>query len=73
MIKLVIFDADKTLWDHYNISEFEEPFSVIDGNVLRDSKGRTLKVFPNVRRTLDELKKKRRKTGHGNVEFSPQN
>ncbi len=25
MIKVVVFDADKTLWDHYNISEFVEP------------------------------------------------
>ncbi|MEM3350499.1 MAG: magnesium-dependent phosphatase-1, partial [Saccharolobus sp.] len=25
MIKAVVFDADKTLWDHHNISEFEEP------------------------------------------------
>jgi Predicted phosphatase len=25
MLKLVVFDADKTLWDHHNISDFEEP------------------------------------------------
>ncbi|ABP96070.1 MULTISPECIES: magnesium-dependent phosphatase-1 [Metallosphaera] len=58
MIKLVIFDADKTLWDHYNISEFEEPFHLPERDILRDSEGRTLKLFPNVRKTLEELKRK---------------
>ncbi|MEM3292941.1 MAG: magnesium-dependent phosphatase-1, partial [Metallosphaera sp.] len=36
MIKLVIFDADKTVWDHYNISEFEAPLKLVDENVLQD-------------------------------------
>ncbi|EHP68770.1 magnesium-dependent phosphatase-1 [Metallosphaera yellowstonensis MK1] len=58
MIKAVVFDADKTLWDHYNISEFEEPFTVIEGNSLVDAKGRKLKVFQNVRRTLKELRER---------------
>ncbi|MFP3163282.1 MULTISPECIES: magnesium-dependent phosphatase-1 [Acidianus] len=57
-IKVVIFDADKTLWDHYNISEFEDPIKVINKNEIEDAKGRKLKVFPDVRDTLEELKKK---------------
>lgn len=57
-IKLIIFDADKTLWDHYNISEFEEPIKIINENEIEDSGGRKLKVFPEVRDTLNELKNK---------------
>lgn len=57
-VKLVIFDADKTLWDHHNISEFEEPIKAINENEIEDSKGRRLKVFPEVRETLKELKDK---------------
>ncbi|AWR97598.1 magnesium-dependent phosphatase-1 [Acidianus sulfidivorans JP7] len=55
-IKLVIFDADKTLWDHYNISQFEDPIKVINENEIEDYKGNKLKVFPEVRDTLAELK-----------------
>ncbi|WP_338600592.1 magnesium-dependent phosphatase-1 [Sulfolobus tengchongensis] len=56
MIKAVVFDADKTLWDHHNISEFEEPLKIVDANTLEDSKGRALHLFPEVRETLRELK-----------------
>jgi len=56
-IKVVIFDADKTLWDHYNISEFEEPIKIINRDEIEDIKGRKLKVFPEVRSTLEELKR----------------
>ncbi|MEM0363196.1 MAG: magnesium-dependent phosphatase-1 [Sulfolobaceae archaeon] len=58
MIKAVVFDADKTLWDHHNISEFEEPLRLIDNNTVEDSKGRTLHLFSDVRETLKELKNK---------------
>lgn len=54
--KLVIFDADKTLWDHHNISEFEEPIKIVSEDEIEDCKGRKLKVFPEVRETLKELK-----------------
>ncbi|MEM0263242.1 MAG: magnesium-dependent phosphatase-1 [Saccharolobus sp.] len=58
MIKAVVFDADKTLWDHHNISEFEEPLRLINNNTVEDSKGRTLHLFSDVRETLKELKNK---------------
>ncbi|QKQ99522.1 magnesium-dependent phosphatase-1 [Metallosphaera tengchongensis] len=58
MIKLVIFDADKTLWDHYNISEFQDPLTLAGRDVVVDSKGRTLSLFPNVRKTLEELRRR---------------
>lgn len=56
MIRAIVFDADKTLWDHHNISEFEEPLKLVDANTLEDSKGRVLHLFPDVRETLKELK-----------------
>lgn len=58
MIKAVVFDADRTLWDHHNISEFEEPLTLLEKDVLIDAKGRKLRVFQNVRRTLNELKER---------------
>ncbi|NON62588.1 magnesium-dependent phosphatase-1 [Acidianus sp. RZ1] len=58
MIKTVIFDADKTLWDHYNISEFEEPLKVINETQVEDSNGNKLTLFPSVKETLKELKKR---------------
>ncbi len=56
MIKLVVFDADKTLWDHHNISLFEEPLKIINQNSIEDSKGNKLTLFPSVRETLQKLK-----------------
>ncbi|EWG08021.1 MAG: magnesium-dependent phosphatase-1 [Candidatus Aramenus sulfurataquae] len=55
-VKVVIYDADKTLWDHYNISEFREPIKVINRDEIEDAEGRKLRVFPDVRSTLEELK-----------------
>ncbi len=58
MIKVVVFDADKTLWDHHNISEFEDPLKLLDENTLEDARGRRLNLFPHVRETLRELKQR---------------
>ncbi|MCY0849959.1 magnesium-dependent phosphatase-1 [Sulfuracidifex metallicus] len=58
MIKVVVFDADKTLWDHYNISEFVEPLKKISEDEIEDSSGNKLKLFPNVRESLKELKRR---------------
>ncbi|MEM0173529.1 MAG: magnesium-dependent phosphatase-1 [Sulfolobaceae archaeon] len=56
MIKVVIFDADKTLWDHHNISEFEGELIRIDKDTITDSKGNKLKLAEGVRDTLEFLK-----------------
>ena len=58
MIKVVVFDADKTLWDHHNVLEFEEPLKLVDANTIEDSKGRVLHLYPEVREVLKELKNK---------------
>ncbi|GAA5418926.1 hypothetical protein Stok01_00882 [Sulfurisphaera tokodaii] len=56
MIKIVVFDADKTLWDHYNISIFKKPYKLINENSIEDSEGNRLTLFPEVRDTLKSLK-----------------
>jgi len=57
VIKLVIFDADKTLWDHHNISEFEGEVRKIEKDIIVDAKGNKLKLAEGVRETLEFLKK----------------
>ncbi|AHC51779.1 magnesium-dependent phosphatase-1 [Sulfolobus acidocaldarius SUSAZ] len=56
MIKLVVFDADKTLWTHSNISIFRPPIRLIDENSVEDSIGNKLRLFENVRETLSEIR-----------------
>mgnify|MGYP001772497648 CR=1 FL=1 len=56
MIKLVVFDADKTLWDHYNVSIFKKPYKLLNQNSIEDSTGNKLTLFPEVRNTLKEIK-----------------
>ncbi|BBD73999.1 magnesium-dependent phosphatase-1 [Sulfodiicoccus acidiphilus] len=55
VIKAVVYDADKTLWNHHNISELVEPMSV-SGDVLVDGRGDRVVVFPGVRDTLKTLR-----------------
>ncbi len=55
MIRLVVFDADGTLWEHSDISSLSPPFSKIDENTLIDRKGVEIRLFPDVKRLLNEL------------------
>ena len=56
MIKVVVFDADRTLWDHPNISNLKPPLKIISENSIEDSIGNKVTLFPEVRETLRELK-----------------
>jgi len=56
MIKVVVFDADKTLWDHHNISIFKKPYKLLSENSIEDFSGNKLTLFPEVRETLKEIK-----------------
>lgn len=56
MIKVVVFDADKTLWDHHNISIFKKPYKLVNENSVEDSSGNKLTLFPDVRDTLKKIK-----------------
>jgi len=54
--KVVIFDLDGTIWDHEDISTLSSPFRVISEEIIEDSKGTQVKIYPYVRDTLRELK-----------------
>ncbi|MFP3189416.1 MAG: magnesium-dependent phosphatase-1, partial [Sulfolobaceae archaeon] len=46
MIKVVVLDADKTLWDHPNISDLKPPLKLVNENSLEDSSGSKVTLFP---------------------------
>ncbi len=56
MIRLVVFDADGTLWEHNDISSLTPPFHKIDENTLADRNGAEIRLHPSVRELLNELK-----------------
>ncbi len=55
MIRLVVFDADGTLWEHRDISSLSLPFNKIDENTLIDRNGVEIRLFPGVKELLNEL------------------
>lgn len=55
-IKLVIFDADKTLWDHPDISSSNPPFKRINEDTLVDTTGSEIHLYKQVREMLQGLK-----------------
>ncbi len=55
-IKLVIFDADKTLWDHPDVSLMKPPFQRIDEDTLVDTIGSEIHLYKGVREMLQRLK-----------------
>jgi magnesium-dependent phosphatase-1 len=57
-IRLVVFDADKTLWSYANVSSLILPFKLIDKNTISDSNGETFHIFEGVYELLTELQKR---------------
>ena len=55
-IRLIIFDADKTLWDHPDISLTNPPFQRIDEDTLVDKIGSEVHLYKRVREMLKRLK-----------------
>ena len=54
-IKLVVFDADKTLWTHSDISSLILPFKLVSSNILTDANGETFQLFDGTRELLEGL------------------
>lgn len=54
-IKLVVFDADKTLWSHSNVSDLTLPFKLVRRGVISDANGETFHLFEGIVRVLEEL------------------
>lgn len=55
-VRLVIFDCDRTLWDHANVSELTLPFRTVDDVTVEDASGVRVRLFPGVRDLLDALR-----------------
>ena len=53
---MIIFDADKTLWDHPDVSSMSPPFKRMDENTLIDKIGSEIRLYEHVREMLEELK-----------------
>jgi len=58
MIKLVIFDADETLWaaHGYWASLLVPPLKKVSDSEIRDSEGKSIHLFDGVRQILETLK-----------------
>jgi len=54
-VRLVIFDCDRTLWDHVDVSALRPPYRRIDGETVADSRGERVRLFPGVRDVLETL------------------
>lgn len=55
-VRLVIFDCDRTLWDHANVSELTPPFRKVDDAAVEDASGVRVRLFPGAREVLDVLR-----------------
>jgi magnesium-dependent phosphatase-1 len=57
-IKLAVFDADKTLWSHPNVSDLALPLRLINTNMLADANGEEFQLFDGIRELLSKLQAK---------------
>jgi magnesium-dependent phosphatase-1 len=58
-IKLVVFDADKTLWNHRDISSLILPLKLVSRDIVADANGETFQLFEGVRELLESLENKK--------------
>lgn len=57
-VRRVIFDCDRTLWDHHNVSELSLPFQRTDEDTVEDTRQIRVRLFPGVRYVLEELRRR---------------
>jgi len=55
-VKLVVLDLDGTLWDHLDASSLKPPFKLVSRDVVEDSRGCRLRLYPGVREFLRYVK-----------------
>ena len=58
-IRLIVFDADKTLWTHPDISSLVLPFKLVSRDSLTDANGETFQLFDGVRELLEGLENRK--------------
>lgn len=54
-IRLVIFDCDRTLWEHHDVAETKPPYRRVDEDTVEDARGDRVRLFPGAREVLDAL------------------
>jgi magnesium-dependent phosphatase-1 len=57
-VKLVIFDCDRTLWDHPNVTALRLPVRRVDDDTVEDAAGVRVRLHPGVREVLEELRRR---------------
>lgn len=55
-VRLVIFDCDRTLWDHHDVYSLSLPFRRVDDETVEDASGVQVRLVPGVREVLDALR-----------------
>lgn len=55
-VKLVIFDCDRTLWDHPDVSELRPPFRKVAEDAVEDAHGERVQLFAGTRTALEALR-----------------
>lgn len=57
-IRLVIFDCDRTLWHHEDVSSLELPFCKVNEETAADARGIPVRLFSGVREVLEALRRR---------------
>ena len=57
-IRLVVFDCDRTLWDHEDVSALQPPFRKVDSETAADAQGIPVRLYPGVRDVLETLRRR---------------
>ena len=55
-IKLVVFDLDKTIWDHPNESSLKFPLKLVNPDCVEDANSSRVTLLPEIRQLLQGLK-----------------
>ncbi len=55
-VRLVIFDCDRTLWDHPNVTALRLPVRRVDDDTVEDADGARVRLRPGVREVLEDLR-----------------
>lgn len=58
-IKLVIFDLDKTIWNHPNVSSLVLPLRLVSEDSVQDACGSEVKLTEGILETLETMTRKR--------------
>jgi magnesium-dependent phosphatase-1 len=55
LVKLVVFDLDRTLWDHPTVSSLVFPLTLVTSDSVEDAERSRVTLFRGIRETLEAL------------------